>query len=127
MGHGLKAGKLPDDCKYIEIRINNFRRQLEDAVIAVRGEPTMTDAAHIQTALRWERHGCLAQRWLQKEYDKLKAADRLLFSREICRASAERDKAVRELKLTRDEVKDLWSVIDAKPQARIAAGGSNGR
>ncbi|MDZ4684513.1 MAG: hypothetical protein SH850_05440 [Planctomycetaceae bacterium] len=97
--HGLRAGQLPADAKFIEIRLNSFRRQLEDAVIKVRGEISIPDAASIQTAMRWERHAALAQRWLTKSYNDLKPADRLTFSREIARASAERDKALAMLRL----------------------------
>ena len=108
--HGLKAGQLPKGAKYIELRLNAFRRQLEDSVLGCRGEITLTDAALIQTCLRWERHACLAQRWLVKAGDTLKATDRLMFSREISRASTERDKSLALLKLDRDPTEDA---IDA--------------
>ena len=108
--HGLKAGKLPADAKYIEVRLNILRRNLEAAVVEVRREVSLTDAAAIQTAIRWERHACLAQRWLTKQYSELKPEQRLTFSREIAKASAERDKAVAALRLDRD-AKD--SIIDA--------------
>lgn len=100
--HGLRAGQLPRDAKYIEYRLNAFRRTLEQTVLAAKGEVTLPDAAAIQTCLRWERHACLAQRWLVKAGDTLKPEQRLNFSREIARASAERDKAIAALKLDRD-------------------------
>jgi hypothetical protein len=99
MRHGLKAGQLPKDAKYIEYRLNAFRRTLEQAVLSARGEVNIPDAAYIQTCLRWERHACLAQRWLVKAGDTLKPEQRLTFSREIARASAERDKAIAALQL----------------------------
>lgn len=105
--HGLRGGQLPKDAKYIELRLNAFRNSLEDIVLANRGEVSLTDAAIIQTCLRWERHAALAQRWLTKENNKLKPAERLHFSREIARASTERDKALALLKL--DTAKDPWS------------------
>jgi len=110
MRHGLRAGKLPVDCQHVEIQCNMLRRQLEDAVIAARGEVNLVDAANIQTALKWERHGALALRWLRVSGDKLKPVEQLTFSREIARASTERDKALAALKLDRD-AKD--SVLDA--------------
>ena len=97
--HGLVAGDLPKDAKYIRNRINGFRRQLEAAVIAVKNEITLTDAASIQTCIRWERHASLAQRWLTKSIDELSPTERLHFSREICKASSERDKAIHALRL----------------------------
>ena len=93
MRHGLRASQLPKDCKFIELRCNGFRRMLENAIIKAKGEVNINDAACVQTALRWERHVALAQRWLTKQYDVLKPVDRLTFSREIARASGERDKA----------------------------------
>ena len=95
--------------------MNLFRRELESAVIAVKGEINLVDAANIQTAMKWERHGALALRWLTKEADKLKPVERLTFSREVARASTERDKALSALALNRDVVKDAWSVLDATP------------
>ena len=97
--HGLRCGQLPKDAKYIEIRLCKFRQRLEDAVIDTRGEVSLVDAAAIQTCLRWERHAALAQRWLTKAGETLKPTDRLNFSREIARASSERDKALAALKL----------------------------
>ncbi len=99
MRHGLRAGKLPAKCQYIEIQMNGLRRQLEDAVVDAKGEVSLLDAASIQTAIKWERHGALALRWLRIEGDSLKLTDRLAFSREIARASTERDKALRLLDL----------------------------
>ena len=97
--HGLRAGSLPKSCRYIEVRLNGFRRQLEDAVIEAKGHVDIPDAAHIQTAVRWERHASLAHRWLTKQYDEMKPLERLQFSREVARGSAERDKAVAALHL----------------------------
>ncbi|QDT39229.1 hypothetical protein [Stratiformator vulcanicus] len=97
--HGLKAGKLPKNAAYIEVQINKLRRQIEDAVVGLKGEISLMDAAAIQTAIKWERHGALALRWLNKEADVLKPTERLQFSREIARASTERDKAIKELGL----------------------------
>ena len=100
--HGLKASKLPAGCAYIEVRINDIRRRLEDAVIECKGKVSITDAATIQTCIRWERHAALAQRWLNKQFNKLKPAQQLYFSREIARASSERDKALADLGLDED-------------------------
>ncbi len=102
------AGQLPRDAKYIEYRMNNFRRQLETAVLDVKREVSLSDAAFIQTALRWERHAALAQRWLTKKHDELKPEQLLHFSREIARASAERDKAIAALGLDSRTQKLPW-------------------
>ena len=97
--HGLKAGKLPKNAQYIEHQVNRLRRELEAAVFNVKGEVSLLDAATIQTALKWERHGALALRWLRVQSEKLKPTEALQFSREIARASTERDRALRALGL----------------------------
>ena len=116
--HGLRAGSLPKDARYIKVRLNGFRRKIEDVVLAVKGEVSIHDAACVQTAIRWERHACLAQRWLCKEWNTLKPADRLTFSREIARASGERDKAIAALDLNKQP-----EVIDLKTY--LSSGGNN--
>ena len=78
MRHGLKAGKLPKDAKYIETRLNLFRRNLEDALIAAYGKIDIPSAAYIQTAIRWERHAALAQRWLTETVRHIEARAALI-------------------------------------------------
>jgi hypothetical protein len=108
--HGLTCGKLPPNCQHIEIKINGLRRTLEAAVVAAKGEVGLVDAACIQTACKWERHGALALRWLVKAGDTLKPTDRLTFSREIARASAERDKALQALGLDQPDDDRPWII-----------------
>jgi hypothetical protein len=102
MRHGLKAGKLPKDARYIEHQMNALRRQLENAVFDAKGAVGLVDAANIQTAVKWERHGALCLRWLRLEGSTMKPEQRLQFSREIARASAERDKAIAALELGKE-------------------------
>jgi hypothetical protein len=113
--HGLKASQLPRDCKYIEVRLNGFRRQLEDAVLEAKREITMVDAACIQTCLRWERHAALAQRWLTKASDTLKPLERLKFSEAIAKASTERDRALQALKIDRDAKDGIMEALYRLP------------
>jgi len=100
--HGLTCGKLPADCQHVEIKINGLRRTLEAAVMEAKREISLIDAATIQTACKWERHGALALRWLVKAGDSLKPLERLKFSEAIAKASAERDRALQMLKIDRD-------------------------
>lgn len=112
--HGLFAGQLPKGCKHIENRTLKLRRQIEDLLLESKGEVTILDAAIIQTALRWERHSLLCQRWLTKEIKKLSPSDRLNFSREIAKASTERDKCLQRLGLDKRDF-DPWKALDAPP------------
>jgi len=100
--HGMRGGKLPEGCQYIEGRVNSLRRQIETALVAVKGEIGIVDAAAINSVLKWERHGLLAAHWLRHEAAKLSASDRLKFSEAIAKASDNRDRNIRSLGLDRD-------------------------
>src|SRR5262245_48478953 len=80
--HYLRAGKLPKKLMYVEHRIKRFRRQLEESVDAIKGEVSLVDAAAINSACKWERHGLLTQHWLRHEAEKLSPSERLKFSAE---------------------------------------------
>lgn len=108
--HGLTCGSLPKGAGYIKRISGQFRTAIERAVVDVHGEVTLYHAAIIQTAMRWERHALLAQRWLRREDAKLTVSERLGFSREVARASAERDKCLAALRLDKDRSQ---SVVDA--------------
>ncbi|HWL07147.1 MAG TPA: hypothetical protein VNQ76_01925, partial [Planctomicrobium sp.] len=96
---------MPPGCAAIRRSIDQLRRQLEDACVAAHGEIGIVAAAQIQTAIRWERHAMLAQRWLRLNADALEPTERLKYSSDIARASSERDKVISALNLNarRDE------------------------
>lgn len=113
--HGLTIGaKLPAGAGYVARTTGQFRTALESAVVAAKGEITLIDAASIQSAVRWERHALLCQRWLVKEAAELSAGDRLAFSREIARASSERDKCLDRLGIDRNE-QSIFDALYATP------------
>jgi hypothetical protein len=117
--HGMQGTKLPKGCKYIEIRVNVLRRQMEQAVLATKGEIGIVDAAAINSILKWERHGLLASFWLRKEIDKLSAADRLRFSEAMAKASDNRDRNIRALGLDRDKADDLLDRLYGRPKPKV--------
>jgi hypothetical protein len=100
--HGLQSSKLPTGCKHVENSVNRLRRRLEDAVLALKGDISITDAAYINTVLKHERHGQLASTWLRRQYEELSALERLKFSEAIAKSSDCRDKAIRALRLDGD-------------------------
>lgn len=115
MRHGLRAGMLPKGAAYIKRECDTMRREIETAVLARHGEVDLYRAALIQTAMRWERHGMLVQRWLRKEAVTMDAAQRLAYSRDIARASENRDRCLKELGLNVDETQnaiDAWYSAD---------------
>lgn len=112
--HCLTAGKLPRHLAYIENKLNAFRRHVESLVMDTKGTIDITDAMLINSALKWERHGRLAQHWLRQEGDKLKVAERLRFSEVIAKASDCRDKAIDKLKLNAPQ-KAPWEALVVHP------------
>lgn len=125
--HGLKArfplGVLPKGFARIERNVGAFRRGLEEQVLAIHGEIDLINAAVINTACRWERHSQMCLRWLKvgceavAESERLSADQRLNFSRDIARASAERDKCLKSLGLSVTILRDLWDTLDATATA----------
>jgi hypothetical protein len=97
--HGLRAGALPKGCAYIKRIVDELRRRIEAAVVAEHGAIPLVAAASINTATRWERHALLAQRWLRLRADEMSDDQRLAYSRDVAKASAERDKALATLRL----------------------------
>jgi hypothetical protein len=121
MAHGLAAGKLPDGCSYIAKLTKKFRTSLEAACIARHGGVSLTQAATIQSIIRWERHSMLCQRWL-RVCPGLSADQQMAFSRDAARASAERDKCLRMLDLDAKEIDPIkalaaeFAAFNVEPQ-----------
>src|SRR5262249_46390584 len=109
--HGLKAGKMPDDCAYLEIRLNSLRRTLEDAVLAAYGGVDETRAAIILRAIDWERHRTLCQRWMRLKGKNLPLSDLLRLSEGMAKGSTELSKAIEALGLERDAKEDLMEKL----------------
>jgi hypothetical protein len=122
MRHGMRAGKLPKGCEYIEVRCNLLRRDVENAVLELKGEINLLDAAAINSILKWERHGLLAAHWLRMEIDSLSASDRLRFSEAMAKASERRDQNIRMLGLDIEP-----EPIDLNAYLADGKGRSNGR
>lgn len=119
MRHGLHAGKLPADCKYIENSRNKLRRQVETEIVAARGKTTVYDAALIQSLCRHETRAQLLQRWLREsETDgkPLPIPDRAQLLREISSATDARDRCLEKLNLPSDAGDPFANLYDATPK-----------
>lgn len=79
----------------------------------LKGEVSLMDAANINTAVRWERHALLAQRWLRHNAHEMTHDQRLAYSKEIANASSNRDKALRELGIDKpqDDFTTLYATV----------------
>jgi hypothetical protein len=97
--HGLACGKLGKGQQYIEKRVNALRREIEDAVLASKGEISRPASWAINTAMKWEAYAMRAADYLRKKGDALSPADQLRFAEAIPKASERRDAALRSLGL----------------------------
>jgi hypothetical protein len=102
---------------------------LEVVVAEKRGKLGIWEAAVIQTIIRWESHAALCARWLRRASElgeTLTHADKLAYSREVARASSERDKCLRALGLNQGESADLYATLYVHPPiAPLAAADSD--
>lgn len=93
---------------------NKLRAVLTEEVKKKHGKLSTYQKGMIATVVRLEVHGGLAARWLRSEGDKMTAADRLKFSKEIVRASEAKDRVLKRLGLGRDieeGTEDPWASI----------------
>lgn len=148
MRHGLRAGSLPGGARYIERDIRQFRKQVESAVLAQRGEIGVYQAALIQSSCRHEQRARLIHRWLHQAQEKsssttalrngnssaskttstgLSILDRVQLLRELSNASDSRDKCLERLKLDADPQTDAWAILDAQTDAGRDENGTDDR
>lgn len=119
---GLTLGRLPKGNAWIMRVAQRFANALMDAVIESGGRLDVYTLALIQTAVKWERHSMMAQKWLREHIDKMNPDTRLAYSREIARASAERDRTLRQLGLDRHDEGDVLSLLaTARHDAQLEA------
>ncbi len=95
--HGLLVGSLPKGMASITRAVNHLKLLLEAQAVSQLKVVGPVELMVVQTALRWERHGLVCQRALR--HLTLSPDQYLAFSREVARASSERDKALRSLGL----------------------------
>jgi hypothetical protein len=116
----LALGELPADMRGAGRTATRLRLALEAAVIDRHGSITLSQACLISTAARWERHGAVSGWLLRQHAESMTHDQRLTYSREIARASAERDKAIERLRLERDPLASLYGPIFDIPHATDA-------
>lgn len=107
--HYMLCGKLPKELKYVELRINAFKRNLEGLVLDAKGSISVSDASLIDVAARWERHSNLALAYLRREGSTLKPAERLSYSEATAKGATHRDKAIQSLGLDTKPL-DPWAI-----------------
>jgi hypothetical protein len=142
--HGLRSrrlfalGELPDSMRACAKSATALRLALERAILDRHGEISLTAAATISTAARWERHvGVCGHLLRAAEQDaSLPAAERRAaierLSEKMARGSAERDRAIERLHLERkpdDWIDALYSMPATERSPATAVGdvaGNNG-
>jgi hypothetical protein len=100
--HGMRAttmGGTPAGASYVGRLSRHLNRELEAAVEAHKGKLSLVDQCHINAAVKWERHGLLATRWLKLHAAEMTHDQRLNYSREIARAAESRNRSISALGL----------------------------
>ncbi len=101
---------MPATCRRI---VGEFRRQIENGVLAVSGELTPFASALCQSAARHEARALLASRWLKREGESLSLSERLQLLATIGNATDSRDKCLEKLGLNRSAAPaNPWDAID---------------
>lgn len=118
----LATGALPPGASYVQKVIAVFRRAVEYEIAERNGELSLYHHAVIQTACRHEVVAQLWQRWLKAEAKNMSVGERLSVTQAIARASTDRDKCLKELRLDRRPGDDnawdalnLPGVLEAEP------------
>ena len=131
--HGIHSwliiGKLPKGASYVRRVINRMKTELQAAVVEVKGELTVPDAALCQSAARHEGVVLLATRWLRERGNDMSDSDRLAYMRQISTGTDNRDRAIKALGLRQSKqtgfLSAAWSDDDPDDpaDAQHAAGG----
>lgn len=103
----LVVGNLPRELLGTQREARAYRRDLESAVIAAKGNISVPDGHLIDTAAAATLH-CSVCRWLLRTKIKtMKPADILNCTGAMVKAKTQRDAAVRALELDRDTAQDV--------------------
>lgn len=98
---------LPRCLRRQEENCRKFRRELEAAVIAVRGQISLKDALLINEACVGELHSSVCAHCLRSKFDELSVADQIKCSEGIVRGKTMRNRAYEKLGLDTSEESTL--------------------
>jgi hypothetical protein len=95
--YGLYQPRSPKTMLHADRMANQFRRELEETMLAKHGEITIGVACQIQTAMLASRYAVFAAAMLRDEWDAMDPESRLAVHREILKGCTERDKVMLSL------------------------------
>lgn len=99
----LNLGEMPKTLYRQTVYARKYRRDLEAAVEAAKGEINLTDAHYINEAAAAEMHGSICQWLLRERMPSMSNNDILTCSRELVQAKRTRNRAMEKLGLDRDD------------------------
>lgn len=111
--YALTLGKLPRKLRLVQSQVWAFRRHIEDAVLQIKPVVGPYEAALINTAAAWQRHSLLTNKWLRESLNELTTAEKVMLSRDVAKAAAERDRALRALGLDIDGPETLDALYES--------------
>jgi hypothetical protein len=108
--HGLRGIGWPPGTANDRRAVWALKRAAGAAVVANGGQLDLLTCSLLETLGDHERHRRLAARWL-RESPGLTVDQKLTLSRDVAKASSDRDKTLRALGLDA-RPRDLWAAID---------------
>lgn len=117
----LAIGNLPRPLRRVAGEMRRYRRDLEDILLAVKGEVSPIDAHHISAAVAHEQHAAICRWLLCHRFGTMATADIVKCSASIAHAKAARNASVRVLgidpRAIPEEPQFLYErkILDAQP------------
>ena len=108
----LTVGELPSEMIAVQREGRRYRRGLEVSVVEKKGEISVTDAHHIDTAAAATIQAGICRWLLRHRVNDMSTADIRGSTADIVKAKERRDAAVKALNLNAPPP-DMWAVIDA--------------
>lgn len=98
----LSLGNLPKPLRRVSSEARQYRRDLEEIVIAVKGEVSPIDAHHIDAAAGYQLHGAIVRWLLLHRLDTMTTAEVIKSSEAMARARVQRNACLSLLALDAD-------------------------
>ena len=107
----LSLGNLPKPLRRVSSEARQYRRDLEEIVIAVKGEVSPIDAHHIDAACGFQLHAAIVRWLLLHRLDRMTTAEIIKSSEAMARARVQRNACLSLLSLDADTDSASYSLM----------------
>ncbi len=120
--HRLTLGRLPRRFIAAERVARTYRRSLEQAVVAQKGEIGLKDAHWLDSAVKHELHALMLRRILREQTETLTAVETVRISESIAKASESRNRCYGMLELDQPPPtqEQMWDAMWSQPLPPLA-------